>query len=122
MAIKALVMVTGEVCEALSFIAHKSKAASQGRNVASTWKEKLDRQQFEMVSQAKVGSKILCRERIAPYRKDVLDNGKGGVVGQGDVTRKKKLLQKQKEGKQRAKMVGKVEISQEAFWSVLNRE
>lgn len=66
--------------------------------------------------------KILCRERLAPYRKDVMDNGKGGVVGQGDVTRKKKLLQKQKEGKKRAKMVGKVEIGQEAFWSVLNRE
>ena len=79
-------------------------------------KEVLSRQQFEIVLQAKIGSKILARERIAPYRKDVLATGKGTVVGGGDITRKKKLLEKQKEGKKRAKMLGKVEIGQDAFW------
>jgi GTP-binding protein LepA len=67
-------------------------------------------------------SQILCRERLAPYRKDVLDSGKGTVIGGGDESRKKKLLNKQKAGKKRAKMVGRVEITQEAFWSVLNRD
>ena len=66
------------------------------------------------------GSPGLARERISPYRKDVLTKG-GKTVGGGDITRKKKLLEKQKAGKKRAKMVGKVEISQEAFWSVLQK-
>ena len=76
---------------------------------------------FEIILQAKIGSKILARERIAPYRKDVLTKG-AKTVGGGDVTRKKKLLEKQKAGKKKAKMVGKVEISQEAFWSVLSKQ
>lgn len=80
----------------------------------------LDRQQFEIVLQAKVGSKVVARERLAPYRKDVLTKS-GKTVGGGDITRKKKLLEKQKEGKKRAKMIGKVEIGQEAFLSVLQR-
>ena len=80
----------------------------------------LSRQQFEIVLQAKVYSKVLARATIKPYRKDVLSRS-GKTVGGGDMTRKKKLLEKQKEGKARAKMVGKVEISQEAFWSVLQR-
>ena len=80
----------------------------------------LDRQQFEIIIQARIGVKVLARERIAPYRKDVLARS-GKTVGGGDITRKKKLLEKQKEGKKRAKMVGSVEISQEAFFSVLKR-
>jgi GTP-binding protein LepA len=84
-------------------------------------KETLSRQQFEIVIQAKIGAKILARERIAPYRKDVLSRS-GKTVGGGDITRKQKLLSKQKEGKKRAKMVGKVEIDQETFFSVLKRE
>lgn len=119
--VKVELAVNGEMCDPLSFISHKSIAATQGRKLAVKLKEVLSRQQFEIILQARIGSKILARERIAPFRKDVLDNGKGGVVGQGDVTRKKKLLAKQKEGKKRAKMMGKVEIGQEAFWAVLQR-
>lgn len=119
--VKVEIAVNGEACDPLSFISHKTLAAAQGRKLAMKLKEVLSRQQFEIILQAKIGSKVLARERIAPYRKDVLDNGKGGVVGQGDVTRKKKLLAKQKEGKKRAKMLGKVEIGQEAFWAVLQR-
>ena len=79
------------------------------------------RQNFEVVLQAKVGAKVLARERIAPYRKDVLVKS-GKNVGGGDVTRKRKLLEKQKKGKARAKSVGRVELSQEAFWSVIAPE
>jgi GTP-binding protein LepA len=71
--------------------------------------------------QAKVGRKVVARERIAPYRKDVLTTKAGKNVGGGDITRKKKLLEKQKQGKRRAKMVGKVSLSQEAFWAVVSK-
>lgn len=119
---KVTVAVNGIDCEALSFIAHASKAQSLGRKISKKLKDVLKRQQFEIVLQAKIGSKVISRERLAPFRKDVLASGKGTVVGGGDVTRKKKLLEKQKEGKKRAKKIGKVEISQEAFWAVLNRK
>lgn len=118
--VKVEIAVNGETCDPLSFVCHTSQAASQGRNAASRLKSVLSRQNFEIVLQAKIGAKILARERIAPYRKDVLTKG-AKTVGGGDVTRKKKLLEKQKAGKKRAKMVGKVEISQEAFWSVLSK-
>ena len=71
--------------------------------------------------QAAVGAKVVASERIAPFRKDVLDNGKGGVVGQGDFTRKKKLLEKQKRGKARMRAFGKVPLSQEALWAMTAR-
>lgn len=118
--IKVEIAVNGEACAPLSFIVHSDKAVSAGRKMANKLKEVLSRQQFEIVLQARVGSKILARERIAPYRKDVLARS-GKTVGGGDISRKKKLLEKQKEGKKRAKMVGKVEIGQEAFFSVLQR-
>ena len=118
--VKVEIAVNGEACDPLSFVCHASQAASQGRTAASRLKGVLSRQNFEIILQAKVGAKVLARERIAPYRKDVLTKG-AKTVGGGDVTRKKKLLEKQKAGKKRAKMVGKVEISQEAFWSVLSK-
>jgi GTP-binding protein LepA len=119
---KVSIVVNGEDCEALSFVAHSSKAQALGRQISKKLKDVLSRQQFEIVLQAKIGAKVISRERLAPYRKDVLASGKGTVIGGGDVTRKKKLLEKQKEGKKRAKRVGKVEISQDAFWAVLNRK
>lgn len=118
--VKVEIAVNNEVCDPLSFVCHSSQAASKGRAAAAKLKEVLSRQNFEIVLQAKIGAKVLARERIAPYRKDVLTKG-GKTVGGGDITRKKKLLEKQKAGKKRAKMVGKVEISQEAFWSVLSK-
>lgn len=118
--VKVEIAVNNDLCDPLSFVSHRDKATSAGRKIAQKLKEVISRQQFEIILQAKVGGKILARERIAPYRKDVLTKG-GKTVGGGDITRKKKLLEKQKEGKKRAKMVGKVEIGQEAFWSVLGR-
>ena len=117
---KVEVMVNGTLCDPLSFVHHIDGAAAQGRRLAKRLKDVLRRQQFEIVIQAKMGSKVLARERIPPYRKDVL-NKSGKLVGGGDESRKKKLLQKQKEGKKRAKLVGNVEIDQKAFWTVLQR-
>jgi elongation factor 4 len=118
--VKVEIAVNGEPCDPLSFICHSSVAASEGRRMAAKLKDVISRQNFEIILQARIGMKVLARERIAPYRKDVLVKG-GKTVGGGDITRKKKLLEKQKEGKKRAKMVGKVEIDQSAFWAVLQR-
>ena len=118
--VKVEIAVNNEPCDPLSFVCHSSNSQSAGRRMAARLKEVLPRQNFEIVLQAKVGNKVLARERIAPYRKDVLTKG-SKTVGGGDITRKKKLLEKQKAGKKRAKMVGKVEIGQEAFWSVLQQ-
>lgn len=118
--VKVEIAVNGIPCDPLSIIAHSTKAEAQGRKLLVRLKENLDRQLFEIILQAKIGAKILAKERLAPYRKDVLIKS-GKLVGGGDTSRKKKLLQKQKEGKKRAKMVGRVEIKQEAFWSVLQR-
>ena len=117
---KVDIAVNGKECDPLSFVHHMDGAADQGRKLAKRLKDVLKRQQFEIVIQAKMGNKVLARERIPPYRKDVLIKS-GKLVGGGDESRKKKLLQKQKEGKKRAKMVGNVEIDQKAFWSVLQR-
>ena len=114
------ILINGDVCDPLSFICHTSKAVDQGRKTVEKLKEVIERQQFEIVLQAKVNNKILARTKINAYRKDVLTKN-SKTVGGGDVTRKKKLLEKQKEGKARAKMIGRVEVSQEAFWSVLQR-
>ena len=91
-----------------------------GRNMCIKLKEVIDRQQFEIKIQAQIVNKVVASERITAYRKDVLVKS-GKMVGGGDITRKKKLLEKQKEGKKRAKMIGKVEIGQEAFYAVLKR-
>lgn len=111
--------VNGEPVDALSFVCHSDQAVSRGRQIAARLQKVIKRQQFEVVIQAKMGSKVLARERVAPYRKDVLTKS-GKTVGGGDVTRKRKLLEKQKKGKARAKSVGKVELSQEAFWAVVS--
>jgi GTP-binding protein LepA len=98
------VLVNSRPVDALCFVAHKDRAVSEGRRVAAKLKSVIARQQFEIVIQAAVGSKVFARERIPPYRKDVLTKG-GKTVGGGDVSRKQKLLSKQREGKKRMKTV-----------------
>lgn len=118
--VKVEIAINGESCDPLSFVAHSTKAANSGRQLALKLKDVIARQQFEINIQARIGGKSIASERIAPYRKDVLSRS-GKTVGGGDVSRKKKVLEKQKEGKKRAKMVGKVEINQDAFYAVLKR-
>ncbi len=114
-------LLNGKPVDALSFVAHRQKATVEGRAVCLRLKETIDRQQFEVIIQAAVGMKVFARERVAPYRKDVLvKNGK--TMGGGDVTRKQKLLSKQKEGKKRMRTIGNVELSQEAFHSLITKK
>jgi len=118
---KVDIMLNGEVVDPLAFVCHKDAAQEQGRVVCKKLQEVLPRQQFVTVIQAKADSKIIASERIRPYRKDVLTTGGSKAVGGGDITRKKKLLEKQKKGKKRSQSTGRVALSQQAFNSVITR-
>jgi GTP-binding protein LepA len=112
--VKVRILIAGDEVDALSFLCHKDQSESRGRKILKQLRKEIPRHQFEVALQAAIGGKIVARESIAAMRKDVTAKCYGG-----DITRKRKLLEKQKEGKKRMRQVGSVEIPQKAFLSVL---